>query len=80
MEIEQGLLELPNDTHNANTVKLVVLEKLLYDGIITQEQFENYSLKHQIIVTNKNWFQKWRDKFFTNSKSDWFYKYVKFEE
>jgi len=78
-QIDGMLMELDSLTENANKVKDIVLERLLYDKIITAEQLDEYSEKWQMIVIKSNWFKKWMNKYSKNEER-YFYKFVRFQE
>lgn len=78
MEIDSVLLRLPEDTLNAATVKNVILEQLKKDNILTDSEFEYYSVHYQIIVIKPNWFKKWATKFGIKN-NEYQYKLVKFD-
>ena len=79
MTIENQLLQVPDNTVNANLVKDIVIQRLLDDGVITEEQANEYSEKWQMIVIKTNWFKRWMEKF-GMSKDSYQYKFVKFED
>lgn len=79
MSIDQQLLELPNDTDNANSVKEIVINRLLVDGVITDEQALEYADKWQVIVIKRSWFKRWMQAF-NKTKDGYQYKFVKFED
>ena len=71
------LVELPSVTENGNKVKNLVIQQLHKDGVITQEQWEEYTTSWNIILIKPSWFQRWKSKYFPNS-NDYMYQYVKF--
>jgi len=76
--IDGVLMEIDSYTENANSTKELVLSQLVRDGIITQEQFNTYSEKWQVIIVKNSWFKKWVEKF-SKEKNSYSIKYVKFE-
>ena len=72
MILDQSLMNLSEDTKNANAVKFAVLEKLRDDEVITKDEFDLYTDHWEIILVQKSWFKKLIDV----DKSAWFYKYV----
>lgn len=78
--IDGFLLEIETYTKNANITKDIVLARLANDGVITEEQLNNYSENWQIVIVKKTWFKKWMDKFCKDESNLYIYKYVKFEE
>ncbi len=78
--IDNGLLELPGDTKNANIVKEVVLDQLLRDNLITKEQFLEYTENWQVIVIKRSWFKKWWDKYASGTADNYVYNIVKFNK
>lgn len=77
--MDSMLISMEEYTVNANTVKNSVLERLQIDGVITEQQAEDYSEKWQIIIIKTNWFTSWLNKF-KKEKDSYQCKYVKFEE
>lgn len=80
MEIEGQLLRLEGDTENANSVKEIVLQRLLFDKVISNEQAIEYSEKWQVIVIKRGWFMRWVNAFSIKNKDDYQFKFVKFED
>ena len=67
-------------TKDAQTVKEMTLNQLLKDGVISASDYDTYTERYQIIVTDLTWFEKWCSKFKNETKEDEFsYKMVKFE-
>lgn len=78
MEIDRLLLEMESNLANYNTVKDIVLDRLLTDKIITKEQAEIYSEQWNIIIIKPNWFKKWCSAF-KKQDVNWMFQFVKFE-
>ncbi len=78
MKVDSVLLTLPQETRDANSIKDMVLQQLLTDGVINQEQSELYSERWQVILIKASWFQKWWQKFRAGRDDTYYYKYVKF--
>lgn len=66
-------------TVDANSVKEMVLYRLHKDGIITEEQANEYSEKWYIIIIKPSWFKQWLKKFGSNNEELTF-KFVRFED
>ena len=80
-EIDSILVNLEDETKDANTVKDIVLCRLLASKVITDEQAKEYSEKWQIIIIKRSWFEKWRLIFSSEKdKNGYIYKYVRFED
>ncbi|MCK9430397.1 MAG: hypothetical protein M0R17_10385 [Candidatus Omnitrophica bacterium] len=80
MQVDTNLLEMEADLTNVNSVKEVVLSRLLTDEIITSEQAQEYSEKWNVIIIKPSWFKRWKNKFKPNSDDSYMYKYVRFED
>lgn len=79
MTIDQQLLEIEDNTRNANTVKELVIGRLLTDKVITEDQAREYTEKWQVIVIKTNWFERWMNAF-NKEKGSYRLKFVKFED
>ena len=79
--IDSQTISMESDTLNANIVKLTVIEKLLINGIITEDQAEEYTVNWNIIIVKRNWFKRYFGKP-TNSDdgNGYVYRYVNFEK
>lgn len=86
-QIDKMTLEMEYHVGNAQIVKNMVIDRLKKDGIITEEQSEEFLTKYQIIIIKRKWFQAWWDKFFDSAEkpqdkegNSYQYKLVKFED
>jgi len=70
--IDSVLADMDFHVKNANITKNITLTKLLNDKIITQEQYDDYSVNYNIIIIKPSWFEKWKKKFV---KDDDVYRY-----
>lgn len=77
--MDSTLLGIESYTENANTVKEIVLARLLADKIITDDQAKDYAEKWQMITIKTSWFKRWID-VFDKPKSAYQFKYVRFED
>ena len=77
-QIDNMLISLEEYTLNANQVKDLVLERLLKDGLITDEQSCLYAENWQVIIIKSNWFERWCEKFGIK-KGQYKFKFVNFE-
>jgi len=73
--IDGMVLEIENNTQNANAIKNLVLDQLLTNKIIEKTQHTEYTNDWQVIVIKKGWFRKL---FKNKDDNKWFYKFVKF--
>lgn len=80
MVVDQFLLDIESNLENFNLVKDSVLNRLLKDKIISEEQFNEYSEKWNIIILKPSWFKRWKDKFRKDCNNQYIIKYVKFED
>jgi hypothetical protein len=70
--------DLSDEILNANSVKEMVLSRLLSDGLITTEIAEEYAVKWQVIAIKPSLFKRWMNKY--NREDFLLFKYVKFED
>ncbi len=68
---------IPANTKDANTVKHIVLLKLLEDGVITKEQFESYNYEHQVIIVKRSWLTRWWKRFYPDTNDSYIFELVK---
>ena len=78
--IDTQLVSMESDTLNANIVKLTVIEKLFNNGVITEEQADEYTVNWNIVIVKRSWFKR----FFgiKNNEGDekgYIYRYVNFK-
>jgi hypothetical protein len=78
-QLDSMLVSLEEYTLNANQTKDLVLERLLKDGIITEQNAFDYGEKWQMIIVKSTWFERWRKKFGIENDRYQF-KFVKFED
>jgi hypothetical protein len=76
--IDPRLLNLEQDTVNANALKEIVIGRLLEDKVITEEQAEEYVTKWQVIIVKYGWFERWLKSLGGRKSEDYTYKYVRF--
>ncbi len=79
MKIDGMLIDLEDHLNNFNSVKEVVLDRLVKDEVITQEQATEYIEKWNVMLFKPSWFQRWKKKF-SNDNSDYLIKYLRFED
>ena len=77
--IDSMILSAEEYTLNANSVKDMIIQRLLNDRVISEENAMLYTEKWQVIVVKNNWFERWMKKF-DRKKDSWSYKYLKFED
>jgi hypothetical protein len=78
--VDSMLLSLEGDIKNANTVKDLVIQRLLDDKVITDQQAEDYADKWQVIIIKPSWFERWMEKLNIKTPNSYQFKYVKFED
>jgi hypothetical protein len=78
--VDSMLLTLEEEIKNANTVKDMVIERLMDDKVITSQQAEDYVDKWQVIIIKPAWFERWMEKLNIKTPNSYRYKYVKFED
>lgn len=81
MLIDNILLELPEQIKNAQTLKEIMLVKLVEEKLITPEQSHTFNSEYQFIIFRRNWYSKWWDTIMKGTKEEsekYQYKLVKF--
>jgi hypothetical protein len=78
--LDSMLLSLEEDIKIANTVKDLVIQRLLDDKVITDQQAEDYADKWQVIIIKPSWFERWMEKLNIKTPNSYRCKYVKFED
>ena len=79
--IDSELLNIEANIENANSVKELVLGRLLADKVITEEQAKEYLEKWQVLIIKRSWFERWMQVFGGGKdKNAYAYKYVRFED
>ena len=61
--MDSYLVEMERDVQNYNTVKEIVVAKLIDEGLISQEDGEDFVDRCQVIVIKNGWFKRWCSKF-----------------
>ena len=78
--LDSMLLSLEEDIKNANTVKDLVIQRLVDDKVLTDQQAEDYADKWQVIIIKPTWFERWMEKLKIKTPNSYRFKYVKFED
>ncbi len=60
--MDQQLLELENDMSNYQKVKELILQKLVSEGLLDQDDANEFDERCQVLVYKGTWFSKWFDK------------------
>jgi hypothetical protein len=60
--MDQQLLELENNMQNYQKVKELVLKKLVAEGLLDQDDANEFEDRCQVLVYKGNWFSNWFDK------------------
>jgi hypothetical protein len=60
--MDQQLLELEQDMSNYQKVKELVLSKLVQEGLLEQDDANEFDERCQVLVYKGTWFSKWFDK------------------
>ncbi len=60
--MDQQLLELENDMSNYQKVKELILQKLVLEGLLNEDDADEFDERCQILVYKGTWFSKWFDK------------------
>ena len=78
--LDSMLLSLEEDIKNANTVKDLVIQRLVDDKVLTDQQAKDYADKWQVIIIKPTWFERWMDKLNIKTSNNYLSKYVRFED
>jgi hypothetical protein len=78
--LDSMLLSLEEDIKNANTVKDLVIQRLVDDKVLTDQQAKDYADKWQVIIIKPTWFERWMEKLNIKTSNNYLYKYVRFED
>ena len=57
------LMEMEQDVQNYNTVKEIVVQKLMDEGLLNEEDGMDFIDRCQVIVVKNGWFKRWCSKF-----------------
>jgi hypothetical protein len=60
--MDQQLFSLENDMSNYQKVKELVLAKLVSEGLLEQDDADEFNERCQVLVYKGTWFSKWFDK------------------
>jgi hypothetical protein len=60
--MDQQLLDLEQDMSNYQKVKELVLSKLVQEGLLEQDDANEFDERCQVLVYKGTWFSKWFDK------------------
>jgi hypothetical protein len=77
MIIEPELINMEINVLNGNSVKEIILARLLLDKKITEHDYLEYKDYWQIIVLKRSWFKQWLH---SNDKNAYYYKFVKMDD
>jgi hypothetical protein len=78
--VDSMLLTLEEEIKNANTVKDLVIQRLVNDKVLTDQQAGDYADKWQVIIIKPSWFERWMEKLNIKTPNNYRYKYVRFED
>lgn len=60
--MDQQLLELERDMSNYQKVKELILSKLVNEGLLEQDDADEFDERCQVLLYKGTWFSKWFDK------------------
>jgi hypothetical protein len=60
--MDQQLLELEKDMKNYQKVKELILSKLVKEGLLDEDDANEFDDRCQVLVYKGSWFSKWFDK------------------
>ena len=81
--LDNQLLDLEQDTKNANKVKDLVIISLIKKGYISEEDGSDYAERFQVIIYKGSWFERFFNKFVkndTNRMDGYFYRVVEMQD
>ena len=81
--LDNQLLDLEQDTKNANKVKDLVIVSLIKKGYISEEDGSDYAERFQVIIYKGSWFERFFNKFVkndTNRMDGYFYRVVEMQD
>jgi polyhydroxyalkanoate synthesis regulator phasin len=76
-------MDVTSEMENYNKVKDLVLSKLVDEGLIDQDDANEFSDRCQVLVYKGKWFGKWFDKNMkteTNSKDSYYIRMIEMRE
>jgi hypothetical protein len=83
--MDQQLLELENDMSNYQKVKELILQKLVLEGLLNEDDANEFAERCQVLVYKGTWFSKWFDKNIKvqtpeSDKKGWYMRIVELKE
>ena len=83
--MDAQLLELETDMSNYQKVKELILQKLVGEGLLDQDDANEFDERCQVLVYKGTWFSKWFDKNVKVEKPDadkkgWYMRIVELKE
>jgi polyhydroxyalkanoate synthesis regulator phasin len=77
------MIDLESQMQNYNKVKELVLSKLVDDGLLDQDDANEFSDRCQVLIYKGKWFSKWFDKNMkteTNTSDQYFIRMIEMRE
>jgi len=83
--MDAQLLQLETDMSNYQKVKELILQKLVGEGLLDQDDANEFDERCQVLVYKGTWFSKWFDKNVKVEKPDadkkgWYMRIVELKE
>lgn len=82
--MDHNLITLEGDMANYQKVKDLVLSKLVDEGLLEQDDADEFSERCQVLVYKGTWFSKWFDKNVKaegkNSKDSYYMRIIELKE
>ena len=75
---DSQLLNLENDSNNANAVKDLVLETLNKQQIITEKERDTFANEWHIVIIKKSWFKQVISRLSIKDRGTYSYRFVNF--
>jgi hypothetical protein len=66
-------MDLDSEIANFNKVKEIVLGKLISEGLLDQDDAEEFSERCQVLIYKGKWFSKWFEKNMISKDSESYY-------
>ena len=68
--IDNQIINLEQDTRNANKVKELVVGNLIKQGLISEEDGMDYVERVNVMIYKGSWFERFYNKFVKNNKNN----------
>lgn len=76
MAVDEKLLNMESNIQNAQTIKNLILGKMVEEGDIGLDIAEKWDRQRQIVIIKRNWWNNWK-KIFNSQQGGYYYKILK---